>query len=59
MENGAEVFVLFLRGAQLVLLSSVLTVLDFEEMDVTLENAEIFVSVLFGEGGSASGWRCC
>jgi len=51
--------VLFLRGAQLVLLSSVLTVLDFEEMDVTLENAEIFVSVLFGEGGSASGWRCC
>jgi hypothetical protein len=51
---------LFLRGAQLVLRSSVLTVLDFDEMNVTLENVEIFGSVLSGEGGSVgSVWRCC
>ena len=51
---------LFLRGAQLVLWSSVLTVLDLDEVNVTLENAEIFGgSALSGEGGSASGWRCC
>jgi hypothetical protein len=37
---------LFLRGAQLVLWSSVLTVLDLDEVNVTLENAEIFGSVL-------------
>ena len=50
----------FLRGAQLVLRSSVLTVLDLDEVNVTLENTEIFGgSVLSGEGGSASGWRCC
>ena len=40
---------LFLRGAQLVLWSSVLTVLDLDEVNVTLENAEIFGSVLSGE----------
>jgi hypothetical protein len=51
-------FVLFLRGAQLVLKSSVLTVLDLGEVDVTLENAEIFGSVLSVEGGSANGWQC-
>ena len=50
---------LFLRGAQLVLWSSVLTVLDLDEVDVTLENAAIFGSVLSGEGGSADGWQCC
>ena len=49
---------LFLRGAQLVLKSSVLTVLDLGEVDVTLENAEIFGSVLSVEGGSANGWQC-
>ena len=50
---------LFLRGAQLVLWSSVLTVLDLDEVNVTLENTEIFGgSVLSGEGGSDSGWRC-
>ena len=49
----------FLRGAQLVLRSSVLTVLDLDEVNVTLKNAEIFGSVMSGEGGSASGWRCC
>jgi len=59
LENGAEAFVLFLCGAQLVLRSSVLTVLDLDEVNVTLENAEIFGSALSGEGGSASGWRCC
>ena len=42
---------MFLRGAQLVLQSSVLTVLDLDELNVTLENAEIFGSVLSGEGG--------
>ena len=50
---------LFLRGAQLVMRSSVLTAFDLDEVNVTLENAEIFRSVLSGEGGSANGWRCC
>ena len=59
LKDGSEAFVLFLRGAQLVLRSGVLTVLDLDEMDVTLENAEIFGSVLSGEGGSANVWRCC
>ena len=53
--GGAEPFVLFLRGAQLVLRSSVHTVLDHDEVDVTLKNAEIFGSVLFGQGESADG----
>jgi len=60
LKDGAEAFVLFLRGAQLILRSSVLTVLDLDEMDVSLENAEIFGSVMSGEGGSVGGgWRCC
>jgi hypothetical protein len=46
--DRAEVFVLFLRGAQLLLRSSVLSVLDLDEVDVTLENAEIMGSVLSG-----------
>ena len=51
---------LFLRGTQLVLRSSVLTVLDLNEVNVTMEDAEIFGSVLSGECGSAGGgWRCC
>jgi len=55
----AEAFMLFLRGAQLVLRSSVLTVLDLDEVNVTWENAEIFGSVLSGESGSVGGgWRC-
>ena len=58
-ENGAEAFVLYLRSIQLILRSSVLTVLDLNEVNVTLENAEIFGPVLSGEGGSANGWRCC
>ena len=41
MKDGTEAFVLFLRGAQLVLRSSVLTVLDLDGVNVTLENAEI------------------
>ena len=49
LEDGAEAFLLFLRGAQLALRSSVLTVLDLDEVNVTLENAEIFGSVLSGE----------
>ena len=58
--DGSKAFVLFLRGAQLVLRSSVLIVVDLNEVDVTLENTEIFGSVLSGEGGSAGGgWRCC
>jgi hypothetical protein len=60
LEDEAEAFVLFLCGAQLVLRSSVLTVLDLDEVNVTLEIAEIFGSVLSGEGGSAGGgWQCC
>ena len=41
LKDGTEAFVLFLRGAQLVLRSSVLTVLDLDGVNVTLENAEI------------------
>jgi len=53
-------FVLFLCGSQLILQSSVLTVLDFDEVNVTLENAEIFGLVQSGENGSVGGgWRCC
>jgi hypothetical protein len=42
LKDGAETFVLFLCGAQLILLSSVLAVLDLDEVNVTLKNAEIF-----------------
>ena len=56
LKDGAEAFVLFLRSAQMA--SSVFTVLDLGEVDVTLENAEIFGSVLSVEGGSANGWQC-
>ena len=59
LKGGAEAFLLFLRVAHLVLRSSVLTVLDFDEVNVTLKNAEIFGSVLSKQGGSANGWRCC
>ena len=37
LKGGAEVFMLFLHGAQLVLWSSVLTVLDFDGVIVTLK----------------------
>jgi hypothetical protein len=60
LKDGAEAFMLFLHCAQLLLQSNVLSVLDLDEMNVTLKNVEIFGSVLFGEGGSAGGgWRCC
>jgi hypothetical protein len=36
LEDGADAFMLFLRGARLVLRSSVLTVLDIDEVNVTL-----------------------
>ena len=59
LKNGAKTFMLFLRGAQLVLQSSVLTVLDLNEVDFTLGNVEIFGPVLSGEGGPlGGGWRC-
>ena len=44
LENVAEVFVLFLCGVQLVLMSGVLTVLDLDEVDVTPRFAEVFGS---------------
>ena len=60
LKGGAEAFMLFLCGAQLVLRSCVLTVLDHDEVDFTLENAEISGLVLSGESGSVGGgWRCC
>ena len=60
LKCGAQDFVLFLRSAQLVLRSSVLTVLDLDEVNDMLKNAEIFGSMLSGENGSAGGgWRCC
>ena len=54
MKGGAEAFMLFLRSAQLVLQSSVLTVLDLDKVNVTLKNAAIFGSVLSGEAR----WVC-
>ena len=48
LKDGAEAFVLFLCGAQLVLRSSVLKVLDFNEVDVTLKYAKLF--------GTVCGW---
>ena len=59
LKDRAEAFVLFLCGAQLVLRSTVLTVHDLNEVNVLLKIAEIFVSVLSGEGGSSNGWRFC
>jgi hypothetical protein len=49
---------LFLRGAQLVLRSSVLTVLNLDEVDVTLKNAELFGLVLSWERGVWGTWIC-
>jgi len=40
LRDGAEAFVLFLCGAQLVLRASVLTVLDLDEVIVLLKNDE-------------------
>ena len=51
LENGADMFVLFLCGIQLVLKSGVLTILDLDEVDVTLSFAEVFRSVLSGVHG--------
>ena len=59
LENVAKVFVLFLCGVQLVLRSGVLTVLDFDKVDVAPSFVEVFRSVLSGVGGSTGGWRCC
>ena len=58
LKDGAEAFMLFLCGAQLVLRSSVRTVHDLGEVDVTLKNAEIFGSVLYGKDGFTDGWWC-
>jgi len=51
--------VLFLCGVQLVLRSGVFTILDLNEVDVTLRFAEVFRLMLSGVGGSIGGWRCC
>ena len=45
LETVAKVFVLSLCGVHLVLRSGVLTVLDFDEVDVTPMFAEVFRSV--------------
>ena len=57
LENVAKkkVFVLFLCGVQLVLRSGVLTVLDFDEVDVAPSFVEVFRSVLSGVGCCTSG----
>ena len=54
---------LFLRGAELVLRPSVITIFDLDEVNVTLKNADIFGSMLSGCLGKvdllmANGWRC-
>ena len=59
LENVATVFVPFLCGVQLVLMSGVLTVLGLNEVDVASSFVEVFWSVLSGVGGCTSGWRCC
>jgi len=45
-------------GVQLVLGISVLTLLDLNELDVTLKCAKIFESVLSGDGRSSGGFDC-
>jgi hypothetical protein len=47
--SSSDICVLFLCGAQLR--SSILAILHLDEVHVTLKNAEIFRSVLSGEGG--------
>jgi hypothetical protein len=59
LENVAEIFVLFLCGIQLVLRSSVFTIIDLDEVDVMPSFVEVFRSMLSGVGGSTGGWRCC
>ena len=59
LENVAEIFVRFLCGVQLVLRSGVLTVLNFNKVDVTPRFAEVFRLMLSGVGGCTGGWRCC
>jgi len=59
LENVAEIFVLFLCGVQLILRSGVFIILDLDEVDVTPMFAEVFMSVLFGVGGSTGGWWFC
>ena len=40
-KDGAEAFMLFLRGAQLVLRSSVLTLFDLDEVNVKHSNSKL------------------
>jgi aspartate carbamoyltransferase regulatory subunit len=40
LKDGAEAFKLVLRGAQLVLRFSVITVLNLDEMDITFNNTD-------------------
>ena len=61
LENGAEAFMLFQHGAQLVLRASVFTVLDLDEVNVTLKNAEILGRCCLGlvdllMAGGAPSW---
>jgi hypothetical protein len=58
LKGGAEAFVLFLRGAQLVLRSSVLIVIYLNGVAATLKYAEIFRSVLCVWGRWICWWRC-
>ena len=53
LKYGAKACTLFLHGAQLVLRSSVLLGFYLDEVNVTLENADTFGSVLSGEGASS------
>jgi|AntDeeMetagen681_2_1112603.scaffolds.fasta_scaffold65093_1 hypothetical protein len=50
---------LFLRGAQLVLMSSVLAVFGLAEEYVSLKYAEILGSVLSGDACSDGGRQSC
>ena len=60
LKGGAKALMLLLPARRSdSLQSSVLTVLDHDEVNVSLKNVEFVESVLSGEGGSANGWRCC
>jgi len=48
--------VMFLRGVQLVLRPRVLTVLDFNEVDVTLKLAKILILMPSEIGGLVGSW---
>jgi hypothetical protein len=58
-KDVAKIFMLFMRGVQLALRSSVFTVFDLDEVKAALLSCKVFRSVLSRDGCSGGGWRCC